>query len=466
VTPVADPTTIAAIATPPGAGGVGMVRLSGARAVAIGRRVFRCHPPLGARSRRVEYGCVCDREGRELDTALGWVLRGPRSYTGEDMVEITTHGSDVVLERVLDAARAAGADLAGPGEFTRRAFLSGRLDLVQAEAVVDVIRAGGQLSLGQAYGHLSGALSREVEGLRARLAAVLAQLEVGLDFAEEDVAPQGREELLAELDAFVSRAAALVETFEGARRRQEGRLVVLVGRPNVGKSTLLNALLGEERAIVTAVPGTTRDLVEGRCVWAGESVRLVDTAGLDGHERGGAVDVVEREGMARARAVVARADVVVALVDGSAPWSPGDAAVAAAVAGWRTVWVVSKADLPRRLCLEEAPGGALAGAAAIAVSAQEGMGLQTLREAVTQQWSQAARGGGEEVVLTRQRHREALLRACEGAEAGRQALAGEEPPECAAAALHGSLGALGELLGRDVGDDVLDAIFSEFCIGK
>lgn len=436
-----------------------MVRLSGPAAAAIGRRVFRCVPPLGTRARRVEYGEVCDRTGARVDTALAWVLRGPLSYTGEDMVEITTHGSDVVLERVLNAALEAGAALAGPGEFTRRAFLNGRLDLLQAEAVVDVIQAGGRRSLGLAYGHLRGRLSREVDALTASLTAVLAELEVGLDFPEDEVEPRGRVDLARGLERFVSRADALLDTFEGARRRQQGRLVALVGRPNVGKSTLLNALLGEERAIVTPVPGTTRDLVEGRCVWSGEIVRLVDTAGL---RAGG--EEVEKQGVARARSVLTAADVVVPVLDGSVPWTAEDGEVAAAVAGRPVVWVVSKGDLPRQLQLPQGVPGVADGAGPVEVSGLLGTGLGALRAAVVDRWEVS--GSGQEVALTRQRHRDLLTRAREGAAHGHRALAGGEPEECAAAALRGALGALGELVGREVDDAVLDQIFSEFCIGK
>lgn len=433
-----------------------MVRLSGAAAVSIGRTIFHSSPALGTRPRRVEYGAVRDRRGQRLDTALGWSLAAPRSYTGEDMVEITTHGSDLVLEGVLDAALAAGAVLAGPGEFTRRAFLSGRLDLVQAEAVIDVIQAGGRQGLEQAYGHLRGRLSREVDELVDLLTRVVAQIEAHLDFAEEDIEPRDRRGLVGDLDLFERRAGALLETFEGARRRLEGRLVTLIGQPNVGKSTLLNALLGEERAIVTAVPGTTRDLVEGRCVWSGNAVRLVDTAGLRSSP-----NAVEVEGVARARSSLAAADVVVAVLDRSQAWSPDDDLIVEAVAGRPTVWVLNKADLPGQM---RVPETATDGAALLEVSALRGENLEALRLAVTGCWQTP--GAAPEVALTRQRHHDLLAKARAGARLGRGALSGGEPEECAAAALHGALAALGALLGYHVDDGVLDRIFSEFCIGK
>jgi len=433
-----------------------MVRLSGAAAVPIGRTIFQSSPALGARPRRVEYGDVCDRRGQRLDTALGWALRAPRSYTGEDMVEITTHGSDLVLEGVLDAALAAGAVLAGPGEFTRRAYLNGRLDLVQAEAVIDVIQAGGWEGLEQAYGHLQGRLSREVNGLVDLLTQTLAQIEVSLDFADEDTEPRSRGTLVGELDGFTRRADALLETFEGARRRLEGRLVTLIGRPNVGKSTLLNALLGEERAIVTPVPGTTRDLVEGRCVWSGNTVRLVDTAGLRSSP-----DIVEAEGVARARSSLEAADVVVAVLDRSRPWSTDDDLVVEAAAGRPTVWVLNKVDLPGEMAV---PKDATGDGAALETSGLRGENLEALRLAVVGRWQ--TRGAAPDVTLTRQRHHDLLTRAREGAVLGRGALSRGEPEECAAAALHGALAALGALVGRQVDEDVLDRIFNEFCIGK
>ena len=433
-----------------------MLRLSGPDAVAFARRVFRSRPPVGVHPRRVQCGVALDGEGAELDAALAWVLPAPGSYTGEDTVEITTHGSDVVLERLLDAALGAGAQLAGPGEFTRRAFLNGRLDLTQAEAVVDLIQASGTWGVQAAYGHLRGHLSDAVRQLKDEVVGILAWLEAGLDFAGEDVPERPPSQIAASLSGVMGQMEGLVQTFEGARRRQDGRLVALVGRPNVGKSTLLNALLGEERAIVTSLPGTTRDLVEGRAVWAGQIVRLVDTAGLRS-----APEAIEAEGVARARGAAHAADVVLAVYDGSCAWTPEDAQVAAEVAGRPVIVVVTKCDLPRALCLPPGLGGA---GEAVEVSGLRRTGLGHLRAQAQASWRREPAPAG--LVLTRSRHRDLVGRACQRVGAARQELEEGGLPEAAAAALHGALADLGALLGEAVDESVLDRIFSEFCIGK
>ena len=300
-----------AISTSRGEGGLGIVRLSGPGAIQIGRRVFRSTPPLGERIRHIEYGRVVDGN-REIDTGLAWALKAPNSYTGEDTIEISCHGSSLVLETLVQVSVANGAVPASQGEFTRRAFLNGRLDLLQAEAVVDLIQAGNKFDLENAYGHTRGRLSNLVRQLKSRLIRSLSLLEVGLDFSDEDVDEVCRQQILDEIHKAIESGRQLSDTFEGSRRRQDGLLVVLAGRPNVGKSTLLNSLLGEEKAIVTPIPGTTRDLVEGRTTWAGETVRVLDTAGL---RVGGGL--VEKEGIRRTRESIANADLVLAILDAS-----------------------------------------------------------------------------------------------------------------------------------------------------
>jgi len=404
----------------------------------------------------VQIGSLLSPEGSEIDQGLGWVLPGPGSYTGEDTVEITGHGSDLVMGTALDNALQGGAVLAEPGEFTRRAFLNGRLDLIQAEAVVDLIQAGSREGVGNAYGHLSGGLSARVDLLRTHLVRALSLLEVSLDFSQEDIGPSAGATALQEIQQVVALGTELIDTFEGVSRRQRGRLVALVGRPNVGKSTLLNSLLGEDRAIVTPVPGTTRDAVEGQASWRGEWVRLVDTAGL---RSGGGV--VESEGVRRARRMAAEADVVVLVLDGARAWEEEDGLSFGLLAGRPAVVAINKSDLPRRL---ELPADLAEAGVLVEISALRMDGLEDLKLRCLEGLPPVALVDG--VGLSRPRHRDLLERATEGARRAGLLCAKGHQEECAAAELQQSLRLLGVLLGEGTDDAVLDEIFSEFCIGK
>lgn len=435
-----------------------MVRVSGPEAVRVGCAVFRCRPPIGERPRHVEFGRILDADGAPVDTGLAWFLEGPASYTGEDTVEITCHGSDVILDCILQTAVAGGAVLARPGEFTRRAFLNGKIDLIQAEAVVDLVQAGGRLDLASSHGRACGRLSRVVSEMRVETVAALAAIEAGLDFSDEgDVDPTGHLVIAETLRALADRARRLTDTFEGSRRRHRGYVVVLVGRPNVGKSTLLNALLGEERAIVTDIPGTTRDLVQGQAVWSGESIRLVDTAGL---RTGGGP--IEREGMRKTREVVAEADFVLAVLDGSRLWEAEDEPVVRLVRGRRGSVVVNKQDLGIRMDLSELQRR---GVRVVPVSSLLETGLDELKDEVCTHLPRPdlVEGTG----LLRRRHHDLMARVEKRTREAADVLGAESAlAECSAAGLQEALGALAELLGEEVEEAVLDRIFAEFCIGK
>ena len=447
--------TIVAISTPPGEGGVGLVRLSGPQAMDIGRQLFHSQPPLGKRIRRVEYGRVM-ADGHPIDQGLAWVLKGPHSYTGEDTVEISCHGSPLILETLIQEALGKGAVLAAPGEFTRRAFLNGRLDLLQAEAVIDLVRAGTQHHLDNAYGHASGRLSERIRQLKDLWVKALSRIEVGLDFAEEDIPPLDYQQLLQQVHQATREASSLAETFEGARRRQQGYLVALIGRPNVGKSTLLNTLLAEDRAIVTPFPGTTRDLIEGRAIWNGETVRLVDTAGMRFSS-----DPIEQEGIDRAHKLAASADLVLAVLDSSVEWHEEDRPVLECLRHRAGLVVLNKSDLPRRLRLVEPWQESFS---CVEISALTGMGADVLQQVASELLPRPTLVDG--VGITRQRHQNCLLRAVGAGERAIALLEKGHVDECVALELQEALGALGEMLGENAGEEVLDRIFADFCVGK
>ncbi len=433
--------TIAAIATPAGRGGVGILRISGPAAAAIASRVA---PPLPS-PRVAALRSFRDREGTVLDQGLVIYFPGPASFTGEDVVEIQAHGSPVVLDELLAAVLGHGARHARAGEFSERAFLNGRLDLAQAEAVADLVEAGSRAAARAAFASLTGRFSARVRDLTDRLMRLRVECEARLDFAEEDIAalpeafPADLADLAGDLEA-LARAAG-----EG-QRLTEGYVCVLSGAPNVGKSSLLNALAGTERAIVTEMPGTTRDLVEVDVVLGGVPVRLVDTAGLRE-----SADPVESEGVRRARQRAAEADLVVAVVTEDTPLPPVDST--------ERMLVLNKIDLGKH-----APGACeYRGETALALSAKTGEGLPEL----VAELGRRARSGHDVAgarFSARRRHIDALQRASEALHHARDMVV--SGPELVAEDLAGAQQALGEITGAVHTEDLLGAIFSTFCIGK
>ena len=448
--------TVVAISTPRGEGGIGIVRLSGSEALSISQQLFRSRPPLGKRVRYVEYGRIWVGD-RAIDTGVAWVFAAPHSYTGEDTVEISCHGSMVVLESVVEEALRLGAVAAAPGEFTRRAFLNGRLDLLEAEAVIDLIQASSKAHLDNAYGLASGRLSKMVKELKNQLVKMLSLLEIGLDFSDEDIDSIGRQEIQTALREVIEFSLRLAETFEGTRRRQEGYLVVLIGRPNVGKSTLLNVLLGEDRAIVTPLPGTTRDLVEGRTTWSGETIRLVDTAGIRQSH-----NLIEKEGIERASLAIGEADMVLAVFDSSTESCEDDMAVLDLLpCNKKSIAVFNKIDLSGTNTRSKIKAGT---SVAVEISALRNLGIEKLKREVTAQLPHRAEIDG--IGITRQRHQDCLLRVAKSGTVADELLRSNQPDECVVAELQDALSALEEMLGETVEEEVLDSIFSQFCIGK
>ena len=453
--------TIAAIATPAGRGALGIVRLSGPEAYAIAGGVFRGRDgePSSFATHTVHLGRAMS-DGEFLDTVLLTVMRAPRSYTGEDTVELSCHGGPIVLRRVLEAVVAAGARPAGPGEFTRRAFLNGKLDLAQAEAVQELIAAESELGARVAAEQLRGRLTREVEALRDGLVEVLTELEAAIDFLDEGIEPADRAALVSRLGALRERAAAFLGTFEEGRRVREGVRVVIAGKPNVGKSSLLNALLDEERAIVTAEPGTTRDVVRESLVCQGVVLTVADTAGIR-EPRGAA----EAEGVRRSRETMREADVVLLVLDGAAAIDEADFEIAGRAGERPFITVVNKMDLAQHADFGVLDAR-LVGRTVVHTSALERTGLDALKAAI----GEAAWPSGvpltDAAIVTQVRHRDALARAQAAMGETLAVLEVDRGLELAAVDAREALDALGEIVGAVTTDDILDRIFSKFCIGK
>jgi tRNA modification GTPase len=474
--------TICAIATPTGEGGIGIVRISGPGTLSVAEKIVRLRSGLLLRtvsSHTLHLADIlppeppsqCDPPASQLiqlyrdviDEALVVFMKGPHSFTAEDVVEIHCHAGNVVLRLVCEACLTAGARLAEPGEFTKRAFLNGRLDLSQAEAVLDTIRAKSEAGLKIAQRHLRGELGREVERLRTRFIRLLAQVEAGIDFAEEDIAFIGREELRSALEETGHEIRAMLQTSQRGVRLREGARVVIAGRPNVGKSSLLNTLLGADRAIVTDIPGTTRDVIEESVVWDGLMITLVDTAGLRD-----TADIVEQEGIKRAQSAIEQGDLVLHVLDAT-ELNELDLGRTFSLPGQpMSLVVINKSDLVdtdriTRLSRLAEEG---TGCKVLVTSVQTGVGLDRLRESIRAYLLPSSLESTGGIMITNVRHRRALERA----EASiREALASVRngvEPEFVAIDLRGASDALGEVTGAITSDEILNQIFSEFCIGK
>ncbi|MFH1008101.1 MAG: tRNA uridine-5-carboxymethylaminomethyl(34) synthesis GTPase MnmE [Candidatus Latescibacterota bacterium] len=452
--------TIAAISTPIGLGGIGIVRLSGPRAVEIADGLFvGCARPPQALSRQLLYGKIADA-GKEIDEVLLSVMRAPHSYTTEDVVEINSHGGMTAVQRVLDAVLGKGARLAEPGEFTRRAFLGGRIDLVEAEAVTDVIQAQTARSLRLAYRCMRGELSEKILALRNRLQEDVALLELALDFSDEEVPLVDPGELMDRIGAIEIDMNKLSATFGRGKIEREGIRVAIVGKPNVGKSSLMNALLEEERVIVTPIPGTTRDSIEARVEMGGLAVCLVDTAGMRE-----TTDTIESAGKRRTEGEIAGADLILLVLDGSAAIDEEDRSVARATEGSKRIVVINKCELVPGADRAEIEG-LFPGTDTAEISARERHGLSELEGLIADVVLGGTGGETEDIVVQRLRHKECLDRAVGALRTAKRAISSSISYEYVALDLRESLNALGEIVGKTTTEDILDAIFSEFCIGK
>jgi tRNA modification GTPase len=441
---VAGDDTIAAIATASGVGGVGIVRVSGPHAVAIVAGVLGIDPERLDRTVRVGWARHVD--GAQIDQVIAFAMRSPHSFTGEDVAELHGHGGGENLRHLLDAVLARGARVAEPGEFTRRAVANGKLDLIRAEALLEVIHAGSERAWRLAQANLGGRLGEVAEELERRTMVVLAEIEGRIDFPEEGIEAEDASWIEGELAALQARCAKLADGFRHGRALSHGITVALVGPVNVGKSSLLNALVGKERALVAPAPGTTRDYLEVADVWDGVAVTIVDTAGTRA-----TTDAIEARGIELGEQRVASADVVVVVNDDATAWDDGSRY------GERALVVRSKSDL----------GGDLhAGSGAVATSATTGAGLHELKRRVLALAGVADREGSEDAFVTTARQQATAALARDTFGAALTAWRSKQVPEVVALEVRGGLSALAQLRGVEVGDRVLDEVFARFCIGK
>ncbi|MBI4659326.1 MAG: tRNA uridine-5-carboxymethylaminomethyl(34) synthesis GTPase MnmE [Verrucomicrobia bacterium] len=452
--------TIAAISTPLGEGGLAIIRLSGPEALRIADGCFapvgqRSLKPTAAATHTIQYGRIV-QGGRIVDEVLLSVLRAPRTYTREDMVEISCHGGLLPAKLVLDTLLENGARLAEPGEFTKRAFLHGRIDLTQAEAVADLIHSRTELALAAANEQLAGKLAKRIHELRDEMVKTLAHIEAHIDFPEEDIAPDTKEQLLDRLTNAVAFMDRLLRTADEGQILRRGIRAAIVGRPNVGKSSLLNQLLGRDRAIVSPLAGTTRDTIEETANIRGLPVIFIDTAGL---RRSG--DMIELEGMRRSRETLRKAELILHVFDASEPLTPEDESYLAEFAPKNRIVVRNKIDLPGRLSLPanlNAPG--------VDVCCVTGQGIETLKDAIKEMiW--AGKIGAEMLeVMINSRHQDALQRARAATIRTIEALRSDLTLELVALDLRLATNAVGEIVGKTATEDLLDSIFSQFCLGK
>ena len=452
--------TICALATPPGAGGIAVVRVSGPEAYAVVGEIFTPRNPAKQVAEAKGYTAMLGHyhlRGEEMDETIALFFRAPHSYTGEDVIELSVHGGNAMAQGLLEALYLAGAAPAGPGEFTKRAFLNGQLDLLQAESVADLIDAETAQQAHNAVCQLDGALSRTVARIYDGLMDMAARFYAVVDYPDEDIEDLQREQMLDTLRRAQNDLEALVAGFSRGRLLKLGVPTVLLGKPNAGKSSLLNALLGYDRAIVTDIAGTTRDTVEEKVTVGGVLLRLIDTAGI---RDGG--DAVETMGVERSRAAAKQASLALLVLDGSRALTAEDeAAIALANTVPHLIVAVNKSDLPRALDI-----GALADRFdnVLSVSAATGAGLDTLTDAIAAQFPAGESTGG--ALLTNARQADAANRALSAVAEARGALRIGMTPDVVLTDCEAALAALGELNGKQVRDDLVDTIFSRFCVGK
>lgn len=455
--------TIAAISTPIGVGGIGIVRVSGKDAITIVDKIFKAgdHIKLSDKqTHTITYGHIVNKEGQVLDEVLVMLMKAPRTFTRENIVEINCHGGPVPLNAVLMATIEAGAKLAGNGEFTKRAFLNGRIDLAQVEAVMDIIEAKTERSLSQAIGQLEGHLSREIKKYQSQLMQIIAQIEVSIDYPEYDEAnylPQSFEIAVKELNKHLQ---VLLKTANVGKMIREGVKTAIIGKPNVGKSSLLNALLKENKAIVTNIPGTTRDVVEAYLNIDGIPFQLLDTAGIRDAE-----DQVEQIGVERSKQVSKEADLILMLTDVYTGITKDDQAILESIQDKPIIYICNKIDLKKDFN-EAMVMKYFRKEAVVFISALEQRGIDELKIKMKEMILKGQSGLNTQVTLSNQRQKQALLYAIQSLNRVIEAIKQGMPEDCLAIDLHEAYGHLGMIVGDSLKEEIIDQLFSRFCLGK
>ncbi len=456
--------TIAAIATAPGEAGIGIVRISGEKSLDIIDKIFRSkeNKKLSQyKPRRITYGYIIDPDKEEkIDEVLVSYMKAPNTYTKEDIVEINCHGGMISVKKILGLVLNFGARIADPGEFTKRAFLNGRIDLAQAEAIMDLISAKTEKGFDVALNQLEGFLSKEVSKTREKLLGMLAHIQVSIDFSEEDIDEITLDNLLENSKEVEKSIRKLLDTSHTGKIIREGLSTVIVGKPNVGKSSLLNALIRESRAIVTDVPGTTRDMIEEHFSVKGIPLRLIDTAGIRETE-----DIVEKIGVERSKELFNLADLIIVMLDASSNLTKEDLEIIDLIGSRRALIIINKTDLPQRLDVDEVRD-IIGDKDIIEISILENIGIEKIEEALIDMVYQGEVKAKDSLLVTNMRHKNALERALKSIEDAIKAIKEQLPLDFIEVDIRDTWEALGEITGDAVGEDLLDHIFENFCIGK
>ncbi len=456
--------TIAAIATALSDSGIGIIRISGKEAIPVGDRIYRskdgCHSLKDYGSHTIHYGFIVDGE-EILDEVMVSVMRAPKTYTREDTVEINCHGGILIMRRILEAALANGARLAEPGEFTKRAFLNGRIDLAKAEAVMDLIRSRNDYARKASFSQLEGSVSERIRGIRQEILTELAFIESALDDPEHISTEGYPEKLSAKVDGLIAECRRLIESAENGRLLREGISTVIVGKPNAGKSSLLNFLAGRERAIVTDIAGTTRDALEEAVSLNGISLNVIDTAGIRSTS-----DLVEQMGVEKAEQYAKEADLLLYMADSSVPLDESDERILKLIRGRKCIALLNKSDLATVLSEEELKEKLPQGVPVVRVSVKENQGLDEFGRVLTELFFEGKLGFNEEVVITSMRHKEALMAARDSLLEVKKSLEAGMPEDFFSIDLMSAYASLGEIIGEEVGEDLVNEIFSKFCMGK